>query len=92
LRYTKYTAPYMHNGAFWDLKEVVEFYNEGGGSNDFTDGTMAKNKTPMIKPLGLSEKQVDDLVAFLGAFSGKPLVVEQPKLPPYAPLPNPTKN
>jgi cytochrome c peroxidase len=92
LRYLKYTAPYMHNGSFWDLTEVVEFYNQGGGENDFTDGTMAKSKTALIKPLGLSEKEVEDLVAFLDAFSGEELVVEPPKLPPYAPLPNPAKN
>ena len=92
LRYTKYTAPYMHNGAFWDLKEVVEFYNQGGGSNDFTDGTMAKSKSPLIKPLGLSEKEVDDLVAFLEAFSGPELAIKAPKLPAYAPLPNPATN
>ncbi len=92
LRYLKYTAPYMHNGAFWDLTEVVEFYNQGGGENDFTDGTMAKSKSPLIKPLGLSEKEVEDLVAFLDAFSGEELMVEPPKLPPYAPLPNPAKN
>ena len=35
LRYTVYTAPYMHNGTFFDLTEVVEFYNEGGGENEF---------------------------------------------------------
>ncbi len=87
LRYTKYTAPYMHNGAFWDLKEVVEFYNAGGGQNEFTDGTMAKNKTPILKPLGLSDSEVDDLVAFLEAFSGPELKIEAPKLPDYAPLP-----
>ncbi len=92
LRYLKYTAPYMHNGAFWDLTEVVEFYNQGGGENDFTDGTMAKSKSPLIKPLGLSEKEVEDLVAFLDAFSGEELAVKPPKLPPYAPLPNPAKN
>jgi len=92
LRYIKYTAPYMHNGSFWDLKEVVEFYNAGGGSNDFTDGTMAKNKTPLLKPLGLSDKEVDDLVAFLDAFSGGELKVKAPKLPAYAPLPNPSTN
>lgn len=92
LRYIKYTAPYMHNGAFWDLKEVVEFYNAGGGQNDFTDGTMSKNKTPVLKPLGLSEKEVDDLVAFLDGFSGKELEVKAPKLPDYAPLPNPSTN
>ncbi|VAV92668.1 Cytochrome c551 peroxidase [hydrothermal vent metagenome] len=92
LRYIKYTAPYMHNGAFWDLKEVVEFYNAGGGQNDFTDGTISKTKTPLLKPLGLSEKEVDDLVAFLEAFSGDELAIEAPKLPDYAPLPNPSTN
>jgi cytochrome c peroxidase len=86
LRYTLYTAPYMHNGSFWDLEEVVEFYNAGGGSNDFTDGTMASSKTDLIKPLGLDEDEVENLVAFLEAFSGDELEVEAPKLPPYAPL------
>ena len=86
LRYTLYTAPYMHNGAFWDLTEVVEFYNEGGGENDFTDGTMAESKTPLLKPLGLSEEEIENLVAFLEAFSGDELKVEAPSLPPYAPL------
>lgn len=86
LRYIEYTAPYMHNGAFWDLSEVVEFYNAGGGENEFTDGTMAKNKTPLLKPLGLTEKEKEDLVVFLAAFSGPELSIEPPKLPPYAPL------
>lgn len=86
LRYTAYTAPYMHNGSFWDLEEVVEFYNAGGGENDFTDGTMASSKTDLIKPLGLNEEEVENLVAFLEAFSGDELEVEAPKLPPYAPL------
>jgi len=86
LRYTKYTAPYMHNGAFFDLEEVVQFYNAGGGENEFTDGTMGKNKSPLIKPLGLSDNEVENLVAFLEAFSGDELEIEAPKLPPYAPL------
>ncbi len=70
LRYTKYTATYMHNGTLETLKDVVEFYNAGGGKNDFTDGTMGKNKTKRLKPLGLSKQQIDDLVAFIEAFSG----------------------
>jgi cytochrome c peroxidase len=86
LRYTLYTAPYMHNGSFWDLEEVVNFYNDGGGANDFTDGTMAASKTSLIKPLGLDEGEVENLVAFLEAFSGDELEVVPPKLPPYAPL------
>ncbi len=86
LRYTAYTAPYMHNGAFWDLEEVVQFYNAGGGENDFTDGTMTETKTPLLKPLGLTDEEVENLVAFLEAFSGDELEVEAPTLPPYAPL------
>jgi cytochrome c peroxidase len=83
LRYTAYTAPYMHNGSFWDFEEVVEFYNAGGGENDFTDGTMSSTKTPLLKPLGLNEEEVEQLAAFLEAFSGDELKVEPPVLPPY---------
>ncbi|MHA1538584.1 MAG: cytochrome-c peroxidase [Alphaproteobacteria bacterium] len=86
LRYTKYTAPYMHNGAFFELREVIEFYNKGGGANEF-----ARNKSKLIKPLGLSETEMDALEAFLEAFSGKEIKFKAPKLPPYAPLPAPAK-
>jgi len=86
LRYTMYTAPYMHNGAFWDLREVVEFYNAGGGENDFTDGTMSSTKSDLLKPLGLTDDEIDQLVAFLEGFSGDELRVEPPVLPPYEAL------
>lgn len=86
LRYTMYTAPYMHNGAFWDLEEVVQFYNAGGGENDFTDGTMSSTKSDLLKPLGLTDDEVDQLVAFLEGFSGEELRVEPPTLPPYEAL------
>ncbi|MCP5109964.1 MAG: c-type cytochrome, partial [bacterium] len=81
LRYTVYTGPYMHNGAFWDLTEVVEFYNEGGGENEF-----AANKTDLLKPLDLSDEEIEDLVAFIESLSGKEIKMTNPKLPPSAPL------
>ena len=82
LRYTKYTAPYMHNGALETLRDVVVFYNAGGGKNEF-----AKAKSPLIQPLGLSESEIDDLVAFLESLSGREILIEAPDLPDYAPLP-----
>ncbi len=82
LRYTKYTAPYMHNGMLETLEDVVEFYNQGGGTNDW-----AATKTDLIKPLGLSDKEKADLVAFVESFSGERLTMETPELPEYAPLP-----
>ncbi len=81
LRYTKYTAPYMHNGQIQTLKDVVVFYNQGGGKNEF-----AKTKTSLLKPLGLSDQEIDDLVAFIESMSGAQILMEFPQLPPSAPL------
>ena len=86
LRYTAYSVPLMHNGAFFDLEEIVDFYDEGGGENEFTDGTFASNKTDLLKPLGLSDEEKEDLVAFLESLSGEEIEMSTPKLPPYAPL------
>ena len=65
LRELNQTAPYMHNGMIKSLKEVVAFYNKGGGRD--------ANKDPRIKPLNLSSAEQSDLVAFLESLSGKPL-------------------
>jgi cytochrome c peroxidase len=58
LRNVELRAPYMHNGRFETLEDVVEFYNRGG---DFD----APNKDPRIRPLNLTNGQKADLVAFL---------------------------
>ena len=84
LRYTIYTGPYMHNGMIETLEDVVEFYNQGGGENEFS-----KTKSPLMKPLGLSENEAADLVAFLESLSGEELLVEAPDLPYMVPLPAP---
>jgi cytochrome c peroxidase len=65
LRELNYTAPYMHNGMFGSLFEVVAFYNEGGGEDE--------NKDPRLKPLGLNFIEQKEIVAFLEALSGDPL-------------------
>jgi cytochrome c peroxidase len=81
LRELKYTAPFMHNGIFYTLDEVVDFYNKGGGAANWP------NKTPLLKPLGLTDQEKKDLVAFLEALSmDKPLLMDAPKLPPYQPM------
>jgi cytochrome c peroxidase len=58
LRNVELRTPYMHDGRFSTLEEVVEFYNRGG---DFT----APNKDPRVRPRNLSPQQKADLVAFL---------------------------
>lgn len=85
LREVKYTAPYMHNGVFKTLEEVVEFYDQGGGKGS--------NKTPLLKPLKLTAQERKDLVSFIEALSmTEPLIHDDPKLPgDYQPLPAPVK-
>lgn len=63
LRNIALTAPYMHDGSIKTLREVVEFYNRGGDDNP--------NMDPKMKPLDLSEQEIDDLVAFLEALNGR---------------------
>ena len=85
LRELTYTAPYMHNGMFKTLDEVIDFYNMGGGHDP--------NKDAALKPLGLSRQERNDLRAFLEALSGEPLTspefVWQGKIPAnYKPIDN----
>ena len=63
LRNVEITAPYMHNGVFNTLEEVVEHYNRGGVQNPYRD--------QRIKPLNLSAGEKQDLVAFLKSLSGE---------------------
>ncbi|MCI0671717.1 MAG: c-type cytochrome [Myxococcaceae bacterium] len=68
LRGVALTAPYTHAGQLKTLKEVVQFYNDGGAADSFS-GT----KDPLIVPLNLTEQEVDDLVAFMESLTGDPV-------------------
>ncbi len=78
LRYLVYSAPCMHNGAFGTLEEVVDFYDRGGEETP--------NKSPLLRPLGLTDDEKEALVAFLQSLSGSELLMEPPELPEYAVL------
>ncbi len=89
LRYLIYTPPYMHAGQFFTLEEVVDFYNEGGGENEFTDGTHGlRNKTDILKPLNLTDDEKAALVAFLEEISGEEIKMKVPEVPPYGVMPD----
>lgn len=62
LRNIKLTAPYMHNGVFRTMEEVVEFYNRGGGAGL---GLHASNQTLPEEKLHLTEYEKKSLVAFM---------------------------
>lgn len=63
LREIARTAPYMHDGRFKTLEEVVDFYNQGGIKNPHLDNT--------IIPLELTDQEKRDLVAMLKSLNGE---------------------
>ena len=81
LRFIEYTPPYYHNGVFDDFYEVVEFYNEGGGDDYVLEDFGFSTKTDRLKPLDLTDDEIDDLVAFLEGFTGPEILIEIPILP-----------
>ncbi len=60
------TGPYMHNGVYDSLEEVVDFYNRGGGIGL---GLEVPYQTLPDTPLGLSKQEQSDLIAFMKALS-----------------------
>lgn len=73
LRNISITPPYMHNGVFKTLEEVIEFYNQGGGN--------VKNKDPLLKKLNLTSEEKKALKAFLESLTGSLPKIEEPELP-----------
>ncbi len=62
LRDVAKSAPYMHDGSIATLRDVVVFYNQGGGQNPHRDA--------LLEPLNLSDHEIDLLVAFLKSLTG----------------------
>ena len=57
------TAPYMHDGRFWTLEEVVDFYDKGGIRNP--------NLSLLMRELNLTAQEKRDLIAFLKTLDGE---------------------
>lgn len=62
LRNVALTAPYMHDGSFGSLEDIVEFYDRGGVDNP--------EKSPLIRPLKLDTAEKGALVSFLKTLTG----------------------
>lgn len=67
LRNVALSAPYMHNGIFATLEEVVQFYADGGGRADGVPNVDEK-----IRGFPLTEQMKADLVAFMHALTHEP--------------------
>jgi cytochrome c peroxidase len=67
LRNLSVTAPYMHNGIFKTIEEVIEFYND---TEKVIPNPVNKDSL-LIQPLGLTQQEKKDLAAFLHSLTDK---------------------
>ncbi|WP_074240637.1 cytochrome-c peroxidase [Chitinophaga niabensis] len=66
LRNIALTAPYMHNGAYRTLEEVMDFYDKGGAAGY---GIQLGNQTLSPDPLHLTQKEKQEIIAFMKALN-----------------------
>ena len=73
LRNVALTAPYMHDGSFETLEEVIQFYADGGGRQHGRD-----NIDPFVAGFDITEQEKSDLVAFLHGLTDESQLPEVP--------------
>jgi len=76
LRNVAETAPYMHSGGYASLREAVEFFDRGGG-----DHPHVPTERLELRPLHLTPREIDALVAFLEALTDLPDVDAPDRVP-----------
>ena len=62
VRNAMHTKPYMHNGVFQTLDQVIDLYNEGGGVGK---KLIVDNQTLSTDPLNLTQEEKNNLIAFI---------------------------
>lgn len=73
------TAPYMHNGVYDTLEEVVDFYNRGGGAGMGMD---LPHQTLPFDNLTLTKSEQEDIVAFMNSLTGDMSKFDRPDFLP----------
>ncbi|MDN5283975.1 MAG: Cytochrome-c peroxidase [Mucilaginibacter sp.] len=68
VRNTARSAPYMHNGVYKTLEEVIDFYDQGGGTGL---GLKVPNQTLSADRLQLSAKEKKEIAAFIRALNNR---------------------
>ena len=82
IRNIELTGPYMHNGVYEELEDVIEFYNKGGGAGI---GYEVPNQTLSSDSLGLTEYDKTSLIAFLESLTDTSYSISIPEYLPAFP-------
>lgn len=87
LREVSRTGPWMHHGVFSSLTDVIRFYNAGNPegakrvSTVYEGTTVYSRKSPLLKKLDLTTKEIQQLEDFLSTLSTRAIRITPPTLP-----------
>lgn len=81
VRNSAFTKPYMHNGVFRSLEQVIDFYNNGGGVGRKLS---LENQTLSSERLNLSAQEKQDLIAFIHSLNEEVVFEEPPATLPLS--------
>jgi cytochrome c peroxidase len=85
VRNCELTAPYMHNGVYSDLKQVLRFYQKGGGAGL---NYPVPNQTLPFDSLELNDREQEDIILFLKTLTDTSGLVQRPfRLPAFESVP-----
>lgn len=73
------TFPYMHNGSYKTLNDVMDFYNKGGGKGI---GIIIEHQTLPFDELKLSKSEINDIISFMNALTDTSGLTTKPKTLP----------
>jgi len=89
LRNIELTGPYMHNGVFTTLEEIMDFYNRGGGKGI---GIGPEHQTLPEDSLNLSNTQIKSIIAFMKTLNDTTGITSRPERLPSFPKGNALEN
>lgn len=78
IRNSALTGPYMHNGIYDTLEEVMDFYNKGGGAGQGMD---LNHQTLAPDPLNLTKEEISDLIAFIKSITDQSVATFPKEIP-----------
>jgi cytochrome c peroxidase len=82
LRNLRFTAPYMHNGVFQNLKQVLEFYEDISFGKTRNPAVTKEMFDPLVKELQLSVKDMSLIISFLNTLNDENFDKEIPEKVP----------
>jgi cytochrome c peroxidase len=80
IRNAQITFPYMHNGSYSTLEQVMDFYNKGGAVGQ---KLKLDNQTLPATPLKLSKKEINQMIAFIHSLTDTNGLTKKPAYLPF---------